>query len=439
MVRLSIFHTLARKAFSMSTTPSTPPSRRQFLRSSAALLGLPWLESLAAAAEPAPPRRLVFICTSFGLYGPAFFPQQAGRDYVPSAYLKILEGLREQFTVFSGIAHPDMGGEHASDACFLTSAKQPLATGFRNTVSVDFVAARHVGNATRFPFLSLGGGLTYTFSGAAVPGLSKPADVFARLFLAGKPKDVEQELARLKRGRSVLDGMGERFAALKTRLSAHDQQQVADYTEAVRDMEKQLQASEAWVVRPKPEVKEAIPKDVDMADIIGRARLMFNLTRLALQTDSTRVVSVMIKGMDLRPPIEGVTQDHHGLTHHDNQAAKIEQLQIVERAEMTAFRDFLVSLQDAKEGDSSLLEQTQVLFGSNLGDAAYHGTSNLPILLAGGGHRHGQHIAGDRNNNTPLAKLFVSMLQRFGVETDTFGSGMGTIGGLVPSPPVGEG
>jgi hypothetical protein len=323
-----------------------------------------------------------------------------------------------------------MGGEHASDACFLTSAKRPLATGFRNTVSVDFVAAKHAGNATRFPLLSLGGGLTYTSSGAAVPGLSKPAEVFARLFLAGKPKDVEQELARLKRGQSLLDGMGERFASLKTRLSARDQQQVADYTEAVRDMEKQLQASEAWVVRPKPEVKEPAPKDVDMADIIGRARLMFHLARLALQTDSTRVISIMIKGMDLRPPIEGVTQDHHGLTHHDGQAAKIEQLQIVERAEMAAFRDFLVALRDTKEGASSLLEQTQVLFGSNLGDAAYHGTSNLPILLAGGGYRHGQHIAGDKNNNTPLAKLFVSMLQRFGVETDTFGSGSGTIGGL---------
>ena len=203
---------------------------------------------------------MVCICTGFGLYGPSFFPEKAGRDYEPSEYLKVLDDLRDQFTVFSGISHPEIGGDHASEACFLTSAKHPNPGGFRNTVSLDYVAAKHVGNATRFPLLSLstldGSPLTYTASGAGVPALDKPSDIFARLFLAGKPQEVEQEMARLKRGQSVLDRMGDRFAALKSRLSAEDQQQVADYTEAVRDMEKQLQADEAWVVRPKPVVKE---------------------------------------------------------------------------------------------------------------------------------------------------------------------------------------
>ncbi len=419
----------------MSTTGPIPRTRRQFLRTGSALLMLPWLESLAGAATAPPPRRLVSICTAFGLYGPSFFPEQAGRDYQPSEYLKLLGDLRDQFTVFSGIAHPEIGGDHASEACFLTSAKHPNGAGFRNSVSLDFVAAKHVGSATRFPLLTLstldGSPLTHTASGAGVPALDKPSDIFARLFLAGNPKEVERELARVKRGQSVLDRMGDRFASLKTRLSVQDQQQVTDYTEAVRDMEKQLQADEAWVGRPKPVVKEPPPQNVaDRADIIGRARLLFQLTRLALQTDSTRVVSIFIRGMDLRPPIEGVTEDHHGLSHHGRNPAKIEQLRLVERTEMLAFRDFLVSLRDTKEGGSSLLDQTQVLIGSNLGDASSHGTSNLPILLAGGGFEHGQHIAGDRNNNTPLGKLFVSMLQRFGVATDKFGSGSGTIDGL---------
>jgi hypothetical protein len=143
------------------------------------------------------------------------------------------------------------------------------------------------------------------------------------------------------------------------------------------------------------------------------------------------VVTIFIKGMDLKPPIEGVTEDHHGLSHHGRNPAKIEQLRIIERAEMTAFRDFLVALRDTQEGGSSLLDQTQVLLGSNLGDASGHGTTNLPILLAGGGWKHGQHVAGDRKNNTPLGKLFVSMLQRHGVEAGQFGSGVGTIDGLV--------
>src|SRR5438876_7359489 len=165
-------------------------SRRQFIRTSSALLALPWLESLAVAGETAAPRRMVTICTGFGLYGPSFFPEKAGRDYAASEYLKILDDLRDQFTVFSGISHPEIGGDHASEACFLTSAKHPTAGGFRNTVSLDYVAAKHVGNATRFPLLTLstqeGSPLTHTSSGAGIPALFKPSEIFARLFLAGK-------------------------------------------------------------------------------------------------------------------------------------------------------------------------------------------------------------------------------------------------------------
>lgn len=416
-------------------TPSL--SRRQFIRTSSALLALPWLESFARAGEPPAPRRLVCVCTGFGLYGPSFFPAKPGRDYQASEYTTILDDMRDQFTVFSGISHPEIGGDHASEACFLTSAKHPTAGSFRNSVSLDYLAAKHVGNATRFPLLSLrtqdgGSALTYTTSGAGVPPLDRPSQIFAQMFLAGKPQQVQQEMDRLKRGQSILDRMGDRFASLNTRLSARDQQQVTDYTDAVRDMEKQLHADEAWVLRPKPVVTEPPPSDTtDRADTVGRARLMFNLTRLALQTDSTRVVSIFIRGMDLKPPIDGVTEDHHGLSHHGRNPAKIEQLRIIERAEMAAFRDFLVALRNVKDGDGTLLDHTQVLIGSNLGDASGHGTSNLPILLAGGGYRHGQHLAGDAKNNTPLGNLFVSMLQKFGVETDRFGSSTGTINGLV--------
>jgi len=419
----------------MNSSATVSQSRRRFIQTGAALLTLPWLESLAVAGDTAAPRRMVNVCTAFGLYGPSFFPEKAGKDYEASEYLKVLGDLRDKFTVFSGISHPEIGGDHASEACFLTSAKHPTGSTFRNTVSMDYVAAKHVGNATRFPLLSLGTDdaypLTHTSSGAGVQGLNKPSEIFSRMFLTGNAKDVDGEKARLKRGQSVLDRMGERLASLKTRLGTNDQQQLTDYTDAVRDMEKQLVANEAWVVRPKPVVDEPAPKDsLDKSDFIGRARLMFNLTRLALQTDSTRVVTIFIRGMDLKPPIQGVTQDHHGLSHHGRNPAKIEELRIVERTEMEAYRDFLVALRNTKDGAGTLLDQTQVLIGSNLGDASGHGTSNLPILLAGGGFKHGQHIAGDRNNNTPLGKLFVSMLQRFGVETDTFGSGSGTIAGL---------
>ncbi len=415
-------------------------TRRHFIRSTSALLALPWLESIAGAQGAPPPRRIVNICTAFGLYGPSFFPEASGRDYAPSEYLQILDGLRQHYTVFSGISHPDIGGDHASEACFLTTAKHPTQSGFRNSVSLDYLAAKHVAGATRFPLLTLStlddSPLTHAPSGAGIPALSKPSDIYARLFLAGNKNDVDRELARLKRGQSVLDNMGSRFSELNKTLSHSDQQQVSDYTDAVREMEKQLQADEAWVNRPKPKVDEPQPNEnypspfSDRSDSIGRAKVLLNLTKLALQTDSTRVVTLFIRGMDLTPPIPGITENHHGLTHHGRNPAKIEQLRIVERSEVTAFRDFLVAMRDTREGGASLLDSTQVLIGSNLGDASGHGTSNLPILLAGGGYKHGQHIAGDPKDNTPLGKLFVSMLQRFGAETDAFGSGAGTITGL---------
>ena len=423
----------------MTMFPAPRPDRRRFLRAAGVVLALPWLESLAPAGESdghsAQVRRLVTICTGFGLYGPLFFPDQPGRDYHASEYLAVLGDLRDSFTVFSGISHPDIGGDHASEACFLTSAKHPTAGGFRNSISLDWQAAQHTGSATRIPLLVLGTDdafpLTHTASGAGVPGLNQPSQVFARLFLNGGPDEVAGEVARLHRGESILDRMGARFAALQPRLGAGDRQQLADYTEAVRDMEKQLHADEAWAIKPKPAAPEAGPADVhDKGDAIGRSTAMLKLARLALMTDSTRVVSLFIRGMDLKPPLAGVTQDHHGLTHHGRDPAKIAQLAIVEKAQMAAFRDFLLALRSTRDGDGTLLDRTQVLIGSNLGDASGHGTSNLPILLAGGGWNHGQHIAGDPAANTPLGKLFVSILQRLGIEVASFGSGAGTIDGL---------
>ena len=411
-------------------------SRRHFLRVGSSLLALPWLESLAgAAAASGPPRRLVAICNNFGFYSPAFFPTDPGENYKPSEYLALLDDLRSRFTVFSGISHPDIGGDHASESCFLTSAKRPTAHGFRNSVSLDFLASRHVAGATRFPLLSLStadGGLTYTPTGAGIPALTKPSEIFTKMFVTGTPRQVQAEIDRLKRGHSVLDRMRERFGDLGRTLSERDRQQVADYTEAVRELEKQVQSDVGWVSRPKPTIDAQPPTDsTERGDTVGRSRLMFNIIKLALQTDSTRVISLAIRGQDIRPPIEGVTSDHHNISHHGNDPKKIEQLRVIEKEEIKALKDFLVDLDGTSDGEGTLLDSTQVLVGSNLGSAAWHDTSNLPILLAGGGWKHGRHVAGNPKNNTPLGKLFVSMLQRFGVETDSFGSGQGTIDGLV--------
>ncbi len=164
---------------------------------------------------------------------------------------------------------------------------------------------------------------------------------------------------------------------------------------------------------------------------MGKSRLIYDMAKLALQTDSTRIVTVFIEE-DFNPTVKvpGVTQGHHSLTHHGNKPETLGELRRVEEAQFGTLRDLLVSLRDFKEGGASLLDQTAVLYGTNMGNANAHANDNLPVLLAGGGFKHGQHLAFDQKRNEPLANLFVSLLQRLGLEEDRFASGTKTLRGL---------
>ncbi|MEY2762997.1 MAG: hypothetical protein RLZZ43_812 [Actinomycetota bacterium] len=258
------------------------------------------------------------------------------------------------------VEHPDIGGDHASEACFLTSAKHPTRPGFRNSVSLDVFASRHVAGATRFPLMTLStqdsSPLSYTATGAGIPAMSVPSQIYARMFLAGSQGDVQKELERLRRGRSMLDRMRERLTDLNRSVSPLDRQQIADYTEAVRELEKQLVSEEAWVNRPKPVAGEPSPTEnfpspfADRSNSIGRAKVLFQLARLALQSDSTRIVTIFIRCMDEKPPIPGIEDGHHNLSHHGRNPAKIQQLKVIEKSKMSAFRDLLVSLRGTREG-----------------------------------------------------------------------------------------
>ena len=188
---------------------------------------------------------------------------------------------------------------------------------------------------------------------------------------------------------------------------------------------------ESWARKPKPKIDVKPPQDIqNAADLIGRTRLLFDLSHLALQTDSTRLITIMLAGNTQVPPIDGVSLGHHDLSHHGKDPSKLSQLQIVEQETMKTVRDLLTKLQQSKEADSNLLDRTTVFLGSNLGDGSSHSTKNLPVLLAGGGFKHGQHLAFDPDNPPPLCNLFVNMLQRLGIEEDTFGTSTGTLTGL---------
>jgi hypothetical protein len=276
-----------------------------------------------------------------------------------------------------------------------------------------------------------GRGLAWTRSGVALPAHTRPSVVFSQLFLEGSPTEKEQQIQRLKDGQSVLDLVMDKTRGMRRRLGAADRDKLDQYLTSVRETEQLLVQNEAWENKPKPKVSAKPPVDIDdKTDIIGRARLMYDMTLLALQTDSTRIVTFFKNTLNIVPKIAGVDQDYHNLSHHGKDPEKIKKLAIIESAQMRIFAEFLDKLHATKEGGGSLLDQTMVLLGSNLGNASSHSNVNLPIIFAGGGFKHGQHLAFDAKKNAPLAKLFVTMMQRMGIEEDQFASGKGTLPGL---------
>ena len=290
----------------------------------------------------------------------------------------------------------------------------------------------HLGHATRFPSITLGSNTqesqSYDSNGVMLPADYRPSRLFTKLFMAGSPEEQRRQRQRLANGRSILDAVGDQTKALNRQASGGDRKQLDEYSAAIRTAEKELAASDAWLDRPKPEVNVEVPQDIaEPSELLGRIRELMNLIPLMLQTDSTRVVSLMIQDHQTVPNIAGVQAGHHPLSHHGQDPAKIAQLKIIESGILSTFSGFLTQLGQRSAQGTRLLDHTAVLFGSNLGNANAHDPSNLPVILAGGGYRHGQYVAYDKKNNIPLCNLFVNMLNNMGVETESFATSTGSL------------
>ena len=418
----------------------TSLNRRAFLKGTGATVALPFLSAMtpAFAKTAAAPKRFVAMNAGLGFHAPNFIPTEAGANYKAPVYLEKLAAHRKDFTVFSGLSHPNSNGAngHTSELTWLTSAPRPGLAGFKNTISLDQLMARHIGAATRFPSMTIGArgsSLSWTANGVQIPVQMHPAKIFRQLFVDGTEQEVAEELKNLERGRSILDTVLDDAKLLSISLGARDREKLDEYFTSVRELEIRLQQNKEWAKRPKPKVDYKEPQDVaDRNDILAKQRLMNDLTLLALQTDSTRVIAYSLGGMNAVPSnIPGVRTDWHMLSHHGRDEQKIEELTRIEAAEFAVFSEFLTKLKGVKEAGGHLLDHTAILFGSNLGNASSHSWRNLPILLAGGGYKHGHHAAHDPENNTPFANLFVPLAQRMGVEIDQFGSSTAsTIHGL---------
>ena len=422
----------------VSFTTGKHLSRRSVLRGAGISLGLPLLEAMSpafanAAGDVPKAKRFVGVSLSLGLHGPNLVPSGAGEGYTASRYLNSLQDIRDRFTVVSGSSHPGVVGGHTAEASIFSACPNQRGATPRNTVSIDQLMAKHLGHETRFPSLVLNTGSSsspsYTENGSMIPAENNPMKLFAKLFVDDSKEEQDRQAKLIRSGRSVMDVIGGEARSLQRELGKGDREKLDAWFTSVRDLEKRLQANEEWVRRPKPHAESAALREVDRNNTISVERAMLDIIYLALQTDSTRFVTLHMPG-NAKLDLKGVDEGYHTLSHHGRDEEKLEQLAVVEQAVIDEWADFLRKLSRAESTGGSLLDETMVLLTSNLGNASSHDNRNMPVLFAGGGFRHGRHLAFDQKDNYPLPNLYLDALHQLGLQEERFATSTGGMTGL---------
>ncbi len=420
-------------------------TRRTFLRGTGgAVLSLPYLETMACATGISNvPIRMACVGLNFGLVPKLFFPQKAGRNYELTERLHPLKDLRDDFTVFSGLDHGvNAQGGHGGVHAFLSGVLSKNSAGMPEAnISIDQKAAQLVGARTRYPSLQISSGndpnnrLSWSASGVAIPPVVNIETIYNLLFQKVAPNLRDKTQRELAARSSILDLVKTDAEYLKRRVGTRDREKLERYFDSVRAVEKRLVQSSQWLDKPKPVVDYELPARANQLDFVDRVPLYYDLMSLALQTDSTRVITLALADIGANYGGFDISRGYHQLTHHGKVPDYITELSIIEEFHMQQLARFLTQLKSIDEPNGkTLLENSMVLFGSGMGNASSHSNKNLPLILAGGGFQHGEHksyfIDETQKESTEAGRLFVSMLQRFGVETDRFGTATGTLTGL---------
>ena len=417
--------------------------RRFLLRAAGATLALPGLTSLMAKTAGSlatvqatrgagiGAKRFVGVGNLLGFQTKSLFPKTVGKGYESTRLLKPLEAIRDQMTVYRGLDHGIKGGHFAVHS-FLSGVLNSEAKDREDgNVTIDQYLAEEIGSQTRFPSLTVGseggihGGcqLSWTRSGVRVPPITSPAELFDRLFASDSPKRRREMVEENGLQGSILDAINEEAKGLAKKVNREDQEKLDEYFTSIRDVEKRLELRRQWTDQPKPDAPFAKPAN---ANTVEDLPMLYELIALALQTDSTRVATLEIGGSFL-PQHLGIEKSYHGLSHHGNDAEAVGHLLALEAYQIGHFGKFLNKLSSVQDGEGTLLDSTSVLFGSGIGDANSHKNSDLPVLLAGGGYRHGEFKKAESQGikKVPLCNLFVDLAQRMGVETESFGNSTG--------------
>ena len=407
-------------------------SRRRFLcqsTSAGALLPIPHFLSLGnSAAEAASPHRFVVLHNPLSFYNPAFFPEKTGLDFETPRLLKPLDPLRGNYTVFRGLDHPDVEGGHSLTSTLLTGINYEHLPSKRHTISLDQLIADKVGTATRFDKLVVGNTpISYDVNGTQCPDrIIYARDFFRRLFVTDETRRRELDKS-IAQKRSIIDAVRAEAKGLGGKLNHADRERLDHYLTAIRVLEERMAKQRKWngIEKPKPPegLREQAPSSVMHVEMHNQ----FDLAVLALQTDSTRVMT-MDFGVGGSPTIPGVnlTHTYHQLSHHGKEPEKVEQLLAIEDAHMKEVGKFLEKLSATKDiNGQSLLDTTTVLISSGMGNAHSHSNQQLPVLIVGGGFKHRGYVnLSDRD--IPLCNLYVNFAQKMGLDCEQFASSSGS-------------
>lgn len=418
--------------------------RRFVLRSLYASLALPGIPSLmpgslrakgaiqAAKGAGSGARRFVAVGNLLGFQQKSFFPETPGKGYELTTLLKPLAANREHMTVYRGLDHGVKGGHfavHSFLSGVLHSEAQNRPGG---NVTIDQFIADEVGMQTRFPSLTVGsedgihGGcqIAWTKSGVRVPPITGPAELFEKLFVEESPERRSKLAGENRLHGSILDSVLEDANDLARKVNREDRDKLDEYFTSVRDVERRLQMRKLWEDQPKPEAPFDKPANRNTVEDLP---MLYELIALALQTDSTRVATLEIGGCYL-PQHLGIDKSYHGLSHHGKDEEAIAHLITLETHQIEHFGKFLTRLAGIQDGERTLLDSTAVLFGSGIGDSNSHTNTDLPIILAGGGYRHGEfkQVDSKSSRKVPLCNLYLDIAQRMGLETESFGTSTGT-------------
>ena len=436
----------------MSQFVTNSMSRRSFLRASSGLiLSLPFLESFASAqvarAAGAAPKRMIFLGGGFGFTKQTFFPKAAGRfaDIGLTQGLMPLERHMNDITMVSNMTNLGATNPHGGSTSYLTGANVSGTPGrrFHNTISCDQLAAQQLGRDTRFSSLVLsakesdglqnsghGNGLSLAWdtAGKPVPGLIKPIEFYHKIFASGEDSKEELEY-RLSKRQSILDIVNMNASGMKRSLSRNDQQKLDEYFQGLRQIEQDLQRQAKWANISKP----AAPYGEPGADVVGEdeIKLMYDMMIIALQTDSTRVISYRQPVCSVLTSME-VALKAHSLSHYGFSADRRKASEARDQKCMELFAHFIDRLKEAQDVDGTrLYDNCIVSYGSNLRSG--HELKNVPALLTGGGApniKHGSHIALPEAD-TPLANYWLTLMQEAGVKVNRFSHSTGNIPQLV--------